>query len=560
MPIAKNHFIPFKATIDAYTLPERFTFPFYYQPHPLCLLAAQELQEYLKTQQVWQHNFDLTVDQTNAIGKMFGVLLVQNKHNEIGYLAAFSGKLAGQNHLPKFVPPVFDMLSKDSFFLTQKIEINKINKQLEQRERNPQILELEEFLQFEIDASARQQTRHREKIIAGRKRRKAQRAAAEIELNANDLLKLKEQLGQESIKEKLQLRDLNIYWSERIQQAEKELKQLTNEITSLKKQRKELSAALQKQLFDQYQFLNIKGKLKSLRDIFQETTQITLPAGAGECATPKLLHYAFAHNFQPLAMAEFWWGASPKSEIRKHQNFYPACQGKCQPILEHMLEGISMDDNPLLTNPAQGKSIDIIYQDEVMLVINKPAEFLSVPGKNIEDSVYLRIKQSFPKAMGPLIIHRLDMATSGLMVIALSKEAHKELQKQFIKRTVKKRYVALLAGLIKEDSGTIDLPLRVDLDDRPRQLVCYEHGRHARTEWQVIERKNNQTKVYFYPVTGRTHQLRVHSAHIKGLNTPIVGDDLYGNKNTRLHLHAETLELKHPMTKELMHFQINAQF
>lgn len=448
MPIAKNHFIPFKATIDAYTLPERFTFPFYYQPHPLCLLAAQELQEYLKTQQVWQHNFDLTVDQTNAIGKMFGVLLVQNKHNEIGYLAAFSGKLAGQNHLPKFVPPVFDMLSKDSFFLTQKIEINKINKQLEQRERNPQILELEEFLQFEIDASARQQTRHREKIIAGRKRRKAQRAAAEIELNANDLLKLKEQLGQESIKEKLQLRDLNIYWSERIQQAEKELKQLTNEITSLKKQRKELSAALQKQLFDQYQFLNIKGKLKSLRDIFQETTQITPPAGAGECATPKLLHYAFAHNFQPLAMAEFWWGASPKSEIRKHQNFYPACQGKCQPILEHMLEGISMDDNPLLTNPAQGKSIDIIYQDEVMLVINKPAEFLSVPGKNIEDSVYLRIKQSFPKAMGPLIIHRLDMATSGLMVIALSKEAHKELQKQFIKRTVKKRYVALLAGLI----------------------------------------------------------------------------------------------------------------
>ena len=560
MPIAKNHFIPFKATIDAYTLPERFTFPFYYQPHPLCLLAAQELQEYLKTQQVWQHNFDLTVDQTNAIGKMFGVLLVQNKHNEIGYLAAFSGKLAGQNHLPKFVPPVFDMLSKDSFFLTQQIEINKINKQLEELEKNPQILVLESFLQSEIDASARQQTRHREKIIESRKRRKAQRAAAEIELNANDLLKLKERLGQESIQEKLQLRDLNIYWSQRIQQAEDKLKQLTNEITYLKNQRKELSAALQKQLFDQYQFLNIKGKLKSLRDIFQETTQITPPAGAGECATPKLLHYAFAHNFQPLAMAEFWWGASPKSEIRKHQNFYPACQGKCQPILEHMLEGISMDDNPLLTNPAQGKSIDIIYQDEVMLVINKPAEFLSVPGKNIEDSVYFRIKQSFPKAMGPLIIHRLDMATSGLMVIALSKEAHKELQKQFIKRTVKKRYVALLAGLIKEDSGTIDLPLRVDLDDRPRQLVCYEHGRHAKTEWQVIERKNNQTKVYFYPVTGRTHQLRVHSAHIKGLNTPIVGDDLYGNKNTRLHLHAETLEIKHPMTKELMHFQIDAKF
>jgi len=556
----EDHFTSFKAAIDAYALPERFTFPFYYQPHPLCILAAQELQEHLKTQQVWQHNFGISGDKENAIGKMFGILLVQNINNEIGYLAAFSGKLAGQNHLPKLVPPVFDMLTENSFFLTQQIEINKINKQIETLENTPELASLTATLQSEIDASLLQLTAHREKIVAGRITRKAQRSAAEIELNIDDFLKLKEQLGQESIKEKLQLRDLNLYWSERIQKAEEKLKQLTNEITYLKNQRKDLSATLQKKLFDQYQFLNIKGNLKSLRDIFQETTQITPPAGAGECATPKLLHYAFKHNLQPLAMVEFWWGASPKSEIRKHQNFYPACQGKCQPILEHMLEGMIMDDNPLLINPALGKTIDIIYQDEVMLVINKPAEFLSVPGKRIEDSVYLRIKQSFPKATGPLIVHRLDMSTSGLMVIALSKEAHKELQKQFIKRTVKKRYVALLEGLIKEDEGIIDLPLRVDLDDRPRQLVCYEHGRQAQTEWQVIERKNHQTKIHFYPVTGRTHQLRVHSAHIKGLNMPIVGDDLYGNKGARLHLHAETLEFTHPTTKELMHFQIDAEF
>ncbi len=560
MPSPENHFTSFKAAIDAYISPERFTFPFYYQPHPLCLLAANELQQYLKTQQEWQHNFGITGDKKNAIGKMFGVLLVQNKHNEIGYLAAFSGKLASKNHLPKFVPPVFDMLAKDSFFLAQQIEINLINEQIEILENNPQLAVLTTTLQTEIDTSQRQLAAHREKIIAGRKTRKAQRAAAEIELNTDDLLKIKEQLGQESIKEKLQLRDLNLYWGERTQKAEDKLKQLTNEITALKNQRKELSAALQKKLFDQYQFLNVQGKFKSLCDIFQETAQVTPPAGAGECATPKLLHYAFKHSLKPLAMAEFWWGASPKSEIRKHQNFYPACQGKCQPILEHMLEGTSLDDNPLLINPALGKTIDIIYQDEVMLVINKPAEFLSVPGKSIEDSVYLRIKQSFLKATGPLIVHRLDMSTSGLMVIALSKEAHKDLQKQFIKRTVKKRYVALLEGLIKEDKGIIDLPLRVDLDDRPRQLVCYEHGRQAQTEWQVIERKNHQTKIYFYPVTGRTHQLRVHSAHIKGLNTPIIGDDLYGNKGTRLHLHAETLEFTHPITKELMHFQINAKF
>ena len=192
MPSPENQFIPFKATIDAYTLPERFTFPFYYQPHPLCLLAAQELQEHLKTQQEWQHNFGISGDKENAIGKMFGVLLVQNKHNEIGYLAAFSGKLAGQNHLPEFVPPVFDMLAKDSFFLTQQIEINLINEQIEILKNNPQLAVLTATLQAEIDTSQRQLAAHREKIITGRKFRKAQRDAAEIELNADDLLKLKE--------------------------------------------------------------------------------------------------------------------------------------------------------------------------------------------------------------------------------------------------------------------------------------------------------------------------------------------------------------------------------
>ncbi|MCK5120679.1 MAG: RluA family pseudouridine synthase, partial [Methylococcales bacterium] len=360
--------------------------------------------------------------------------------------------------------------------------------------------------------------------------------------------------------QKNQLRELNSYWDERVKKAEVNLNLVTDEITALKNQRKDLSAALQQKLFEQYRFLNKNGASKSLFDIFKDTSQLTPPAGAGECAAPKLLQYAFKRELKPLAMAEFWWGESPKSEIKKHQNFYGACQGKCQPILEHMLEGIKMDDNPLLNNSAKEKSIDIVYEDDVMLVINKPAELLSVPGANIEDSVYLRIKQSYPRATGPLIVHRLDMSTSGLMLIALTKEANKKLQRQFIKRTIKKRYVALLDGLIKEDEGIIDLPLRVDLDDRPRQLVCYEHGKAAKTQWEVIERKNNQTKVYFYPVTGRTHQLRVHSAHLNGLNTPILGDDLYGDKANRLHLHAESLEFNHPVTRELMRFQIEAEF
>lgn len=557
MPLQNTYFTRFNGAIDSYELPDLFTFPFYYQPHPLCVLAAQELQLHLETQQEWAHNFGLTGNTETAIGKMFGVLLVQNKHNEIGYLSAFSGKLAGTNHLPKLVPPVFDMLAEEGFFKTGQLRINQIGNRIKCLAKNPLILESEQALNAEIESSIVQINQHRTRMIEGRKIRKEKRATAEDELNADDVLLLKEQLAKQSIQEKNQLRDLNIYWSERISQREQSHVQLSAELNGLIKQRKDLSAQLQQKIFDQYLFLNIKGMAKGLSHIFKD---MLLPAAAGECAAPKLLQYAFKHGMKPLAIAEFWWGESPKSAIRKHKNFYAACQGKCQPILGHMLEGIEMDENPLLTNPAQGKTIDIIYEDDVMLVISKPAEFLSVPGKNIEDSVYLRVKQSYPSATGSIIVHRLDMSTSGLMVIALSGAAHKSLQKQFIKRTVKKRYVALLDGLLTEDSGLIDLPLRVDLDDRPRQLVCYEHGKPAKTRWEVIEKKDNQTRVYFYPITGRTHQLRVHSAHVKGLNRPILGDDLYGNKASRLHLHAESLAFNHPVTAEKMHFQIDPAF
>lgn len=397
-------------------------------------------------------------------------------------------------------------------------------------------------------------------MVAGRKARKERRIFSKVVLNSSEFLELKELLSKQSIQDKNKLRDLKLFRDERIKLVQTRLKNLTDEIDVLKEKRKDLSASLQQKLFQQYRFLNRYGDEKSLDDIFKNTPNQTPPAGSGECAAPKLLHHAYKWGMTPLALAEFWWGASPKSEIRKHKNFYAACQNKCQPILEHMLEGVAMDENPLLNNPAEGKTIEIVYQDDDMVVINKPADFLSVPGKNIEDSVYHRMKLSFPKATGPLIVHRLDMSTSGLMVIALSKEANKILQKQFINRTVQKRYVALLDGVAEQDKGSINLPLRVDLDDRPRQLVCYEHGRPAETHWQVIDRTDSQTKVYFYPKTGRTHQLRVHSAHAMGLNIPIVGDDLYGTKANRLHLHAESLSFNHPRTKELVHFQIKAAF
>lgn len=273
-----------------------------------------------------------------------------------------------------------------------------------------------------------------------------------------------------------------------------------------------------------------------------------------------MLQFAFRNQFKPVAFAQFWWGASPLYEVRHHGYFYPACRGRCKPILEHVLSGMDVEDDPLPDKLTEPKTIEIVYQDETIVVINKTADLLSVPGSKIERSVYSELKQQFPNATGPLIVHRLDMATSGLLVIALTKDVHKHLQQQFINRKVGKRYLALLGGILDIKHGVVDLPIRVDLDDRPRQVVCYEYDKPAVTEWQVIECSDGKTRVYFYPKTGRSHQLRMHSAHLKGLNCSIVGDELYGKPADRLYLHAEWLQLKHPDTGEVMAFQAKAPF
>ncbi|WP_028769101.1 RluA family pseudouridine synthase [Shewanella fidelis] len=556
---AQHCFTSFKSAIDQYQLPERFTFPFYYEPHPLCLIAAKELQQYLSTQTDWQHNFGLAEDSGPVIGKMFGVLLVRNQNGELGYLSAFSGKLAEQNLLNGFVPPVFDMLAQESFFHVGMQTLNQLSAKLQTAQSNPDIERLTAKL-----ATLRQQQdtaldAMRAEIIENRKIRKQRRAHAQ-QLSTNEIDELNIMLGKESVAEKFRLNSLKLEWQQQCDVVKDQLDSLLAEIAAIKAERAQQSNSLQQQLFAQYQFLNQAGELKDLNEIFKDSPTQQPPAGAGECAAPKLLQFAFSQGLTPLAMAEFWWGASPKSEIRQHKNFYGSCQGKCQPILSHMLKGIEMDANPLLTNPAAGKSLEIIYQDEVMAIVNKPAEFLSVPGKNVTDSVYARMKAMFPQATGPLIVHRLDMSTSGLMVIALTSEANKSLAKQFIARTVEKRYVAQVAGVVKQQSGEIKLPLRGDIDDRPRQLVCFEHGKHAHTYWQVKQRSESTTLLYLYPHTGRTHQLRVHCAHQDGLALPIIGDDLYGQKSNRLHLHAQQLVLNHPLTNERLSFEVDVDF
>lgn len=541
----------FKLDISNFSLPKRFTFPFYYDPHPLSELAAKELQSYLESQTDWKHDFQQT-------GKMFGILIVQKKNGDIGYLSAFSGKLANSNHLPRFVPPVFDMLADQSFFLEGQEQLNLLNAEIEALESNPKVVAARQDLK-QANLKSTEEIRAQKKLMKlSKDKRKAIRIQVRIDLKEEVARAEREKLNQESIGEKLQLRNLSNYWKEELRRRQAVVKQYTTEIELLKEKRKAKSNALQQQLFESYHFLNQEREEQSLLSIFKDLP--SLPAAAGECAAPKMLQYAFQHQLKPIAMAEFWWGNSPQSEIRKHAHYYPSCQSKCKPILGYMLKGMEVDDNPMLVNPAIGKKLKTIYEDDDFLVIHKPAEMLSVPGINIEDSVYTRLKEKYPEATGPLVVHRLDMATSGLMLIAKNKDTHKYLQRQFIKRTIKKRYVALLDGFIKQDKGIIDLPLRVDLDDRPRQVVCYEHGKSARTLWEVVERTDSHTRIYFYPITGRTHQLRVHAAHASGLNTPILGDDLYGKKEKRLHLHAERLEIIHPKSKEIIVFEVPAEF
>lgn len=552
-------FTRFNIAIEGYDLPEKFTFPFYYIPDPLCILAAEQLQQHLETQTDFDHDFGLE-NEGSGRGKMFGVLLVQNSQGEIGFLSAFSGKIADQNLLPGFVPPVFDMLIEEGFFLSETDAINTANVAYKAFAENPEMAELNVQIKADYAAYQQEEHGHRQVMIDNRATRKQQRKEAEQTL-APDLLKaLLEGLSKQSVAEKNILKHLKRMWDEKLAIKEQRLAHLQMHLTELKEQHKSRSNALQHKLHKQYRFLDNLGQMCDLVDIFAPTSNPVPPAGSGECAAPKLLHFAYKYGFKPLALAEFWWGIPPKSEVRQHKKFYPSCNNKCKPILGHMLQGMNIEPNPLEKNWAADKVLEIVFQDEAMVVINKPSGLLSVPGKTIKDSAYTRLQTLFPDVEGPFVIHRLDMATSGLLVFALTKRANKSLQKQFITRSVQKRYVAFLEGELTQSEGNIFLPMRGDPDDRPRQLVCDEHGKHAETHWQLIEVKDGRSKVYMYPKTGRTHQLRVHSAHHLGLNMPMVGDGLYGEKADRLHLHAERLQLDHPYSKERMTFQADSEF
>ena len=577
--------------------PRQFTYPFCYDVDPLAEAASEELQHYIATTGL--------MSAEKGCGKMFGVLVVEYEDEEgalqRGFLAAYSGLLGGRNDWQYFVPPVFDAQPPDGHFKRTEREISAINREISAIEHDPQYLqsvaqheETMKRLQAEVEA-------FKVEVDAAKARRDARRKSGEP---------LSEEEQAEMIRESQFMKAELRRRRKAMEQAESTFHNPhATLLKSLQRKRKQMSDELQRWLFSAYRMLNAEGEERDLIDIFREYTHAMPPAGAGDCCAPKLLQYAYQHRLRPVCMAEFWWGESPASEIRHHLHYYPACRSKCLPILTHMLKGLDVAPNPLAQKRHTAEP-RVLYADEYILVVDKPAGMLSVPGK-ADDSASVSVEEYFANNLKLKIqnskflkaAHRLDMDTSGLLVLARTEQAYVELQRQFASRETMKRYEAVLSGVPKhttphstfrsdvpepitqnskfktQDSSTqpdgcleaISLPLSADINDRPRQRVDMEHGKPALTLYNIVEVRaadantavayttkkadKSLTLVHLYPKTGRTHQLRVHCAHPQGLACPILGDPLYGTERAdRMYLHAAELTFRHPITGEPMHF------
>ena len=512
--------------------PEKMNNPFFYEPDALCLMAAEQVKGLVAQHETWREEV--------AQGKMFGVLVVERptRHGtELGYLAAFSGQLGGKATWEGFVPPVFDYLQPNGYFKIHEREISEINVQLSEMERNPLLNELKTRIANEQETAETELNAYRTMMAEAKKERenKRRRGATAEEQAA---------MVAESQFQKAELRRLKQRIKTQIECLQAELNVQEKAMTDVKTKRKRLSDTLQRWLFQQFEMLNARGERRNLLDIFAPTPQRTPPAGTGECCAPKLLQHAFVMGYRPLSMAEFWLGRSPRTEIRREGAFYPACLGKCGPTLGFMLQGLAVQSVP--QKPVDRDALRVVYEDDALVVVSKPHGMLSVPGRDGGTSVAQLMRQRYPDADSPLIVHRLDQDTSGLMLIAKTKEMHRTLQLAFENHVVKKRYVAVLDGLLppEKQRGEISLPLNSNYLDRPRQMVDWLNGKPAVTRYEVIGHEEGRTIVALYPLTGRTHQLRVHCAHPDGLNLPILGDPLYGRKADRMYLHAEVIEVE----------------
>ena len=539
-----NHFHLLNTAVEP---PERFTYPFNYTPHPLCVMAADMLQKYIARSEEWRDEIER--------GKMFGVLVARDEHGRIGFLAAYSGLLAGRNDWQYFVPPVYDSQQPDGYFKTHEHEISLINDEINQLESDEEPVYLRRELDAAVAAAKKEIENYRREMTEAKRKRDALREMPELITPQQNDAMIRESQFQKAELKRIKKKNQGL-----IDEKKAALAQYEDEISALKKRRKELSDALQHWLFSQYDMLNAKGEHRNLCTVFADTPQGVPPSGAGDCCAPKLLQYAFKNNFHPLCMAEFWWGKSPKSEIRHHLHYYPACRSKCKPILGFMLQGLDVDPDPH-DKELTGEILRILYKDKDIVVVSKPSGMLSMPGLVGRISVVEALRIELGSGYY-VPAHRLDMDTSGLLVVARSDSALRNLHEQFATRKVVKRYSAMLDGVpAVSRHGVIRLPLSPSETDRPRQIVDCENGKPSITEYDIQQVLNGKTLVRLFPHTGRTHQLRVHCAHADGLATPIVGDKLYGHPSgSRLMLHAEYLSFVHPSTGRRLSFSDDADF
>ena len=524
---------------DKRPIPKSFNHPFNHEPNEISLFAASILKKKLQKNEV-NHNFD-------ALGKMFGVLVVEAHNGELGFIKAFSGKLDDNIKPNGFVPPLFDVHNSRGFFKHEEKKIDLLTKEINLLESSSDYLSLKKTLLNARQKKAEELLNMKEKLRQGKEKRKIERDTQKAIIPTKSFVELNEELNEQSKRDQMSFKKEKKQLDKELLFLEEKFKAIEDKIVAKKESRKALSSNLQRKLFESYSFLNAKQERKNLVELFEETAFKLPPSGAGECCAPRLLQFAYSNSLKPICFTEFWWGASPDSEIRLHDQHYPACRGKCGPILKHMLNGLSVDPDPLAPISELEKVL-VLHEDEDLLAVEKPAGLLSVPGKEITYSLASIIKKQFPHIEGPGLVHRLDYETSGVVLIAKSLKVYQLLQKQFASRTIKKTYVAILQNTISHNKGTVQLPLRADIINRPRQLVCFNHGKQATTEYQQLISNKNGVRVQFHPITGRTHQLRVHAAHKLGLNSPIMGDSLYGKRGKRLFLHAQEIVFQHPVS------------
>ncbi|MDE7414178.1 MAG: RluA family pseudouridine synthase [Muribaculaceae bacterium] len=524
--------------------------PFDYIPDSECDEAFDKLVAGIETIKNRGDSADLLFCRELEAGKMLGVMIAKDKEGKKHTMYAFSGQLGDHGfNYPGFVGPVFDYLDPDGYFKTNESYISRQNKD---------IADFEETYLLKIKQDYEKEKDRLETLVSDMKERnrlsKLERTRIR-ETGFADEADLARMIRQSQY-EKAELHRFKKQVKTELEPFAGKLKEAEARLASMKEKRRRDSETLQQWLFSNFKLLNSRGENKSLSEIFAETSMKIPPSGAGECCAPKLLQAAYLRGWEPVSIAEYWYGKPKAGEVRRHGDYYPACRGKCLPVLNWMLQGLSI--NPPLDEESSS-TIDlvprIIYENEWFCVVDKPAGMLSVPGKGISISLQQWLEKRYGSDREVKTVHRLDQDTSGLVIATFGRYNYKIMQSLFAWRKVTKTYIAELEGdYTLQDipqRGIVELPLSPDWLDRPRQRVNYSGGKEALTEYEFIGVSEGRSRIIFHPHTGRTHQLRVHAASQEGLGMPIAGDRLYGKNGgkgaRRLHLHAWKIEFQFPI-------------